>query len=72
MRGDRASTVPPHASDPASFAPVHRGYYSTLVALFTATLLILQYLRHQGVAFFVDQDVSVGPFQILPIITDGG
>ncbi|BCN51996.1 queuosine precursor transporter [Prescottella equi] len=63
---------PPHASDPASFAPVHRGYYSTLVALFTATLLISNICATKGVAFFVDQDVSVGPFQILPIITDGG
>ncbi len=63
---------PPNASDPASFAHVSRGYYATMVALFTATLLISNICATKGVAFFVDQDVSVGPFQILPIITDGG
>ncbi|MFD4369125.1 queuosine precursor transporter [Rhodococcus sp. NPDC058521] len=56
----------------ASFAHVSRGYYSTFVALFTATLLISNICATKGVAFFGDSELSIGPLQILPIITDGG
>ncbi|WP_429518438.1 queuosine precursor transporter [Rhodococcus sp. BE178] len=59
-------------SEPAAFAHVSRGYYATIVALFTMTLLISNICATKGVAFFVDQDVTFGPFQVLPIITDGG
>ncbi len=54
------------------FAHVSRGYYPTIVALFTATLLISNVAATKGVAFFADSDFSLGPLQILPIITDGG
>lgn len=56
----------------ATFAHVARGYYPTFVALFTAVLLISNICATKGVAFFSDADLSVGPLQILPIITDGG
>ncbi|RVW00317.1 queuosine precursor transporter [Rhodococcus xishaensis] len=62
---------PPHASDPASFAHVSRSYYPTLVALFTATLLISNIAATKGVAFLGDQDLSLGPIQILPLYLDG-
>ncbi|WP_305095103.1 queuosine precursor transporter [Prescottella sp. R16] len=63
---------PPAASDPAAFALVSRGHYATLVALFAVTLLISNICATKGVAFFTGHDVTVGPFQVLPIITDGG
>ncbi|MFD4293751.1 queuosine precursor transporter [Rhodococcus sp. NPDC058505] len=56
----------------ASFAYVARGYYPTLVALFTAVLLISNICATKGVAFFPDADLTIGPLQVLPIITDGG
>lgn len=56
----------------ATFADVSRSYYPTFVALFTATLLISNICATKGVAFLVDYEVSLGPIQILPIITDGG
>ncbi|TQF74877.1 queuosine precursor transporter [Rhodococcus spelaei] len=59
-------------SEATVFAHAGRGYYPTFVALFTATLLISNICATKGVAFFADSDLSVGPFQVLPIITDGG
>ncbi|MCX5042109.1 queuosine precursor transporter [Aldersonia sp. NBC_00410] len=55
----------------AAFARVTHGYYPILVAVFTATLIISNVCATKGVAFFADSDVSLGPFQILPINTDG-
>ncbi|MDV8065864.1 queuosine precursor transporter [Rhodococcus sp. IEGM 1366] len=54
------------------FAHVSLGYYPTIVALFTATLLISNVAATKGVAFFADSELSLGPLQILPVITDGG
>ncbi|WP_346764689.1 queuosine precursor transporter [Rhodococcus sp. HNM0569] len=64
----------PHDTDRehATFAHVGRSYYPILVALFTATLLISNICATKGVAFFPGEDLSLGPVQILPIITDGG
>ncbi|NLE80938.1 MAG: queuosine precursor transporter [Rhodococcus sp.] len=56
----------------ATFAHVSRGYYPTIVALFTATLLISNICATKGVAFLGDSEFAIGPLQILPIITDGG
>ena len=56
----------------ATFAHVARGYYPTFVSLFTAVLLISNICATKGVAFFPELDVTVGPLQLLPIITDGG
>ncbi|MCQ4120362.1 queuosine precursor transporter [Rhodococcus tibetensis] len=59
-------------ADQATFAHVSRGYYPTIVALFTATLLISNICATKGVAFFSDSSLTLGPLQILPVITDGG
>ncbi|MET8773506.1 queuosine precursor transporter [Nocardia sp. NPDC050713] len=59
------------APDHAAFAQVARGYYTPIVALFTATLIISNICATKGVEFFRDESVTVGPFQILPIVTDG-
>ncbi|WP_070379933.1 queuosine precursor transporter [Rhodococcus sp. WMMA185] len=56
----------------ATFAHVSRSYYPTIVALFTATLLISNISATKGVAFLSDSSLTIGPLQILPIITDGG
>ncbi|MCC8929123.1 MAG: queuosine precursor transporter [Rhodococcus sp. (in: high G+C Gram-positive bacteria)] len=55
----------------ARFAHVSRGYYPTLVALFTAVLIISNVTASKGVAFFGDSSFFLGPFQVLPINTDG-
>ncbi|SDC58130.1 hypothetical protein SAMN05444580_101282 [Rhodococcus tukisamuensis] len=60
------------APETATFAHVSRGYYPTIVALFTAVLLISNICATKGVAFFAGSELSIGPLQILPIITDGG
>lgn len=56
----------------ATFAHVSRSYYPTFVALFTAVLLISNICATKGVAFLPEADLTVGPLQVLPIITDGG
>lgn len=65
----------PNKQDPASsdtaFAHVGRGFYPTIVALFTATLIISNVCASKGVAFFGTSQLSLGPLQILPINTDG-
>ncbi|BDT84475.1 hypothetical protein FMUAM8_02390 [Nocardia cyriacigeorgica] len=59
------------APDHAAFAQVARGYYTLIVALFTATLIISNVCATKGVQFFTDQSVSLGPIEVLPITTDG-
>lgn len=66
------SVKSPVSPEHAAFAHVARGYYPTIVALFTATLLISNICATKGVAFLGEADLAVGPLQILPIITDGG
>ncbi|MEU8894997.1 queuosine precursor transporter [Nocardia sp. NPDC048505] len=55
----------------AAFAQVARGYYTAIVALFTATLIISNVCASKGVEFFGGESLTIGPFQILPIGTDG-
>ncbi|MFQ6394754.1 queuosine precursor transporter [Nocardia sp. KC 131] len=59
------------AQDHAAFAQVARGYYTPIVALFTATLIISNICATKGVQFFTDHSVQLGPLEILPISTDG-
>ena len=55
----------------AAFAHVSRGYYPTIVALFTATLIISNVCASKGVQFLQDYSFSIGPVHLLPISTDG-
>lgn len=55
----------------AAYAQVARGYYPQIVAMFTATLIISNICATKGVEFFGDRSVTLGPLQILPIVTDG-
>lgn len=55
----------------AAYAQVARGYYAQIVAIFTATLIISNICATKGVEFFGDRSVTLGPLQILPIVTDG-
>ncbi|MFC9893025.1 queuosine precursor transporter [Nocardia sp. NPDC127579] len=59
------------APDHAAFAQVARGYYTPIVALFTATLIISNVCAGKGVEFFGGSELSLGPIQVLPIVTDG-
>ncbi|MEV6557194.1 queuosine precursor transporter [Nocardia sp. NPDC051756] len=59
------------APDHAAFAQVARGYYTPIVALFTATLIISNICATKGVQFFTDHSVQLGPLEVLPITTDG-
>ncbi|MBF6438061.1 queuosine precursor transporter [Nocardia cyriacigeorgica] len=59
------------ASNHAAFAQVARGYYTPIVALFTATLIISNVCATKGVQFFSDKSVTLGPLEVLPISTDG-
>ncbi|MFI9505638.1 queuosine precursor transporter [Nocardia sp. NPDC052566] len=59
------------APEHAAFAQAARGYYTPVVALFTATLIISNICATKGVEYFGDHQVSLGPLQILPITTDG-
>lgn len=54
-----------------TYAPLPRSLYPTIVALFTATLIISNVTASKGVTFFGDSAVSLGSLQILPINTDG-
>ncbi len=60
------------ASHHAAFARVGSSCYPGIVVLFTAVLMISNICATKGIAFFGDVEVSLGPLQILPIITDGG
>nr|WP_324188611.1 queuosine precursor transporter [Nocardia flavorosea] len=53
-----------------AFAQVARGYYTPIVVLFTATLLISNICATKGVQFFSGSSLSLGPLEILPITTD--
>ncbi|CAJ0557460.1 unnamed protein product, partial [Mesorhabditis spiculigera] len=53
-------------------AHVSRGYYPTIVALFTTTLLISNVAATKGSPSLRIPTSRSGPLQILPIITDGG
>ncbi|MFD6883528.1 queuosine precursor transporter [Rhodococcus sp. NPDC060084] len=63
---------PSSASPQAAFASVGRSSYPGIVVLFTAVLMISNICATKGIAFFGDMEFSLGPLQILPIITDGG
>lgn len=47
-----------------------RGYYTPLVVLFTATLIISNICATKGVQFFSGSSLTLGPLEILPITTD--
>ncbi|WP_188546236.1 queuosine precursor transporter [Rhodococcoides trifolii] len=70
MTDTRETKEEPHSGQ-AVFARVNGSYYAAIVALFTATLLISNVTASKGVSFFSGSDVFLGPFQILPINTDG-
>lgn len=58
------------ASGHAAFAQVARGYYTPIVVLFTATLLISNICATKGVQFFSGSSLTLGPLEILPVTTD--
>ncbi|ONM46491.1 queuosine precursor transporter [Nocardia donostiensis] len=58
------------ASAHAAFAQVTRGYYTPLVALFTATLIISNICATKGVQLLSGYSLNIGPVQLLPINTD--
>ncbi|NLV80145.1 MAG: queuosine precursor transporter [Rhodococcus sp.] len=60
------------STDRTQFAVVARSYYPGLLVLFTAVLMISNICATKGVAFLGDSELTLGPLQILPIITDGG
>lgn len=64
---DSGRPAPGHAA----FAQAARGYYTPVVALFTATLIISNICATKGVEYFSGHQLSLGPLQILPITTDG-
>lgn len=76
-RVSESNTVEEHpgsggpAAAHAAFAVAARGYYTPVVALFTATLIISNICATKGVQFFTDHSVALGPIEILPISTDG-
>ncbi|MEV6771087.1 queuosine precursor transporter [Nocardia sp. NPDC051030] len=55
----------------AAFAQAAGGYYTPVVALFTATLIISNICATKGVQFFSGSELKLGPIEILPITTDG-
>ncbi|MEU0545790.1 queuosine precursor transporter [Nocardia sp. NPDC005978] len=59
------------ATEHAAFAKAAGGYYTPVVALFTAVLIISNICATKGVQFFTDQSLKLGPIEILPITTDG-
>ncbi|WP_067825695.1 queuosine precursor transporter [Nocardia inohanensis] len=70
LPADTAGTGRP-ASEHAAFAKAAGGYYTPVVALFTAVLIISNICATKGVQFFADHSVKLGPIDILPITTDG-
>ncbi|MGO4617961.1 queuosine precursor transporter [Nocardia sp. 2YAB30] len=76
MRVSESKTTEEHgpghpAPKHAAFAQVARGYYTPIVAVFTATLIISNICATKGVQFLTDHSVKLGPLEILPITTDG-
>ncbi|WP_067516903.1 queuosine precursor transporter [Nocardia uniformis] len=59
------------STEHAAFAKVAGNYYTPVVALFTAVLIISNICATKGVQFFSDQQLTLGPIEILPITTDG-
>lgn len=59
-------------TDHVAFAHVGRSSYPGILVLFTAVLMISNICATKGIAFFESAEFSLGPLQILPIITDGG
>ncbi|RJO78082.1 VUT family protein [Nocardia panacis] len=59
------------AVEHASFATSAGGYYTPVVVVFTATLIISNICATKGVQFFAGHSMALGPLQILPINTDG-
>ncbi|MCP9621751.1 MULTISPECIES: queuosine precursor transporter [Nocardia] len=68
-----AETVGPGrpATEHAAFAKAAGGYYTPVVALFTAVLIISNICATKGVQFLSDHSFSLGPIELLPITTDG-
>lgn len=68
-----ADTVEPGrpASEHAAFAKAAGGYYTPVVALFTAVLIISNICATKGVQFLADHELKLGPIEVLPITTDG-
>ncbi|WP_033243880.1 queuosine precursor transporter [Nocardia carnea] len=66
LSGKSGHPAPVHVA----FAQVARGYYTPIVVLFTATLLISNICATKGVQFFSGSSLSLGPLEVLPITTD--
>lgn len=66
LSGPSGHPAPAHAA----FAQVARGYYTPIVVLFTATLIISNICATKGVQFFTGSSLTLGPLEILPITTD--
>ncbi|MCU1640521.1 MAG: hypothetical protein JWN03_796 [Nocardia sp.] len=59
------------APEHAAFATAAGGYYTQVVVIFTAVLLISNICATKGVQFFTHNHLSVGPVTILPLTLDG-
>ena len=59
------------AAEHAAFAQAAGGPFTLIVTLFTATLMISNVCATKGVQFFAGSHLTLGPFEILPITTDG-
>lgn len=74
MEDSNKSPVPDKSGRPApvhaAYAQVARGYYTPLVVLFTATLIISNICATKGVQFFSGSSLTLGPLEILPVTTD--
>ncbi|MEU4316532.1 queuosine precursor transporter [Nocardia sp. NPDC024068] len=66
LSGKSGHPAPAHAA----FAQVARGYYTPIVVLFTATLIISNICATKGVQFFTDSSLTLGPLEVLPVTTD--
>ncbi|WP_067531869.1 queuosine precursor transporter [Nocardia crassostreae] len=67
---DTAGTGRP-ATEHAAFAKAAGGYYTPVVALFTAVLIISNICATKGVQFFTDRSLKLGPVEVLPLTLDG-
>jgi uncharacterized integral membrane protein (TIGR00697 family) len=66
LPGKSGHPAPAHAAH----AQVARGYYTPIVVLFTATLIVSNICATKGVQFFAGSSLTLGPLEILPITTD--
>ncbi|MFC9994697.1 queuosine precursor transporter [Nocardia sp. NPDC127526] len=69
-KADTAESGRP-ATEHAAFAKAAGGYYTPVVALFTAVLIISNICATKGVQFFTDQSLKIGPVEVLPLTLDG-